>query len=43
MKVYYTFADPSSKYYDANMFKSTGGSTPQGAFPGPTKQEETGE
>ena len=43
MKLYYTFADPSSKYYDPNIFKTTGGSTPQGAFLPSTNQEETEE
>ena len=41
MKLYYTFADPSSKYYDAQMFKDKPvGLTNQEEMPGPTKQKE---
>ena len=40
MKLYYTFADPSSKYYDAKMFKDKPvGLTNQEEMPGPTKQK----
>ena len=38
MKLYYTFADPSSKYYDAQMFKDKPvGLTNKEEMPGPTK------